>query len=113
LKELTQAQKEELKAKLAEERSQKHQKERRLFAYKQQYKRYKGSSSGVGGAFTMGGSSGAQSYSSRLTAAKREQAFEHVFDKDEPLRQMKLSQAQKAALKKKIAEHQAEKSKGS
>jgi len=106
MKKLSAEQKAALKEKIAEQRTQKNHKEQKLLAYKQQYKRYGGASGGVGGTLQMGGSRNAQSYTSRLTAAKREQAFSHVFDKDEPLRPMELSNAQKAALKRKLAEEQ-------
>lgn len=46
---------------------------------------------------------GGQSYSKKLRGAMREKAFRHVFDKDEPLRRIKLTEAEKEALRRKIA----------
>ena len=102
MRKLTEIEKEELEAKIAAEQTQKHQKEQKLIAHKHQYKQYGGSSAVIGGSFKMGSVSG-QSHSSRLRAAKRDKAFNHVFEKSEPLKKMKFAEAEKAVLRKKIA----------
>ena len=49
MRKLTQAEKEALKAKIADERADKHQKEQKLIAYKRQCKKYGGAKSGARG----------------------------------------------------------------
>jgi cell division FtsZ-interacting protein ZapD len=99
MKKLTDAEKATLKDKIATERVGQHQKEQKLIAYKQQYRKFGGS--GTSG-FSMVGFS-KQSFSGHLRKAKREKAFNHVFNKGEPLRRMKLTAEEKEALRKKIA----------
>jgi hypothetical protein len=102
VRKLTEKEKEELRAKIAVEQTLKHQKEKKLIAHKHQYKKHSSSGGAIGGYFKMAGSGG-QSYSSSLRAAKREQAFNQALAKKEPLRAIKLTEAEKEALRKKIA----------
>ena len=100
MRKLTDEEKEILKKKIKVERVGKHQKEQKLIAHRQQYRKHSGAQSITSG-FSMVKFSG-ESYSSRLRKAKRDKAFNYVFDKSEPLRRIKLTDAEKKALKKKI-----------
>jgi len=105
MRKLLEKEKEELQAKIEDERLHKHQKERKLLAYKNSYsklgpleKRLRHAPINVL----------QDTYSQKLRAEMREKAFSHIFDKDEQLRNIKIDEKQKDALVRKIAEqHQA------
>ncbi|MBI1929018.1 hypothetical protein HYR99_32830 [Candidatus Poribacteria bacterium] len=96
MRNLTEKEKAELKAKIAAEGVRQHQKEQKLISYKHQYR----VNLGVSGFTSLG--TGGQSYSRSLREAKHQQASTHVFNKGQPLRRIKLTEAEKEALRRKI-----------
>ena len=96
---LTESEKKELKAKIGYERARKHQKERELIAYKHRHRK-KSLGQDWGNSIITSGLT--NDYRRELRQAKLERASNHIVDKDEPLRRIKLTEQQKEALRRKI-----------